>query len=600
MPGYRYTPLQSLNHIRVLHLEPGSGSEPIVYRLSSVSLLENPVYEALSYTWGDPSEPRESIICNGTSTPVMKNLKAAFLRLRLRNEIRTVWVDAICIDQNNIPERNAQVQLMSQIYRKATMVVVWLGEETAESAQEMEMLEKLAAARELRVKQYPSDAYNRITPEQLQEYGLPPLDAHSWQDIKRLYFLPWFGRMWVQQEIAMAGAAIVIYGGYINEWNLYAMAAQFLEMTQIGHQIGSGGHGSAARIDSFHRTLRQGAADIDSDAKEILKYFTILQGSRNSLCTDPRDMVYGFLGIINEPGEKFTDIDYASPVPNVYMKFTLFLINKEKSLRILGTRLDISVQSLKGLPSWCTDWTASCFVRQLTLQKAVPYKAAGNTEASVRLIDNNILAVKGSIVDQIVDVGSPFHGFGVRAAEVRIPQDWDAIAANCKGYPTGEPIHDAWWKTLLAGQVTGESERRFRFFFFCWYNRFCKGGRNNPVPLDVDEDEVTSAAHYFAQTAAASSRETTFFSTQRGFIGTGHPSVEPGDIVVVLHGGPTPYILRPTIEADRFKGWYVPSSPLITFRNEVYLFIGECYVHGIMQGEAIGKGAVLVEEFRIC
>lgn len=176
MSTARYTSLQSPHHIRVLDLEPGTGSDPIACRLSTVSLLDNPVYEALSYTWGDPNEPRGFIVCNGDSIPVANNLKAAFQRLRLPNEIRSIWADAICINQNDIPERNAQVQLMSQVYRKASKVVVWLGEETTESVREIQMLKKLASAYELRVKDYAPDQHRPATPSELQSYGLPGLD----------------------------------------------------------------------------------------------------------------------------------------------------------------------------------------------------------------------------------------------------------------------------------------------------------------------------------------------------------------------------------------------------------------------------------------
>jgi len=234
------------------------------------------------------------------------------------------------------------------------------------------------------------------------------------------------------------------------------------------------------------------------------------------------------------------------------------------------------------------------------LQKIAPRQASGDTKASVRLIgdNNNILAVKGSIVDRVTDVGSYFGGFGVRAAEVRIPQDWDSIAAGCDPYPTGEPIYDAWWKTLLAGQVPAD-ENLPRFLFFCWYNCYSRGGRTNPIPLPLDEDAVIARAHNFAQHVVAASRETTFFAMQKGFMGTGHASTNVGDIVVVLHGGPTPYLLRPTIDPERFRGYYHPSLPLVTFKDEVYLFIGECYVHGIMQGEAIKDGTLPFEEFCI-
>lgn len=596
MSALLYHPLESPNHVRLLHLEPGTGSNPIVCKLSSVSLLESPVYEALSYTWGDENEPKKSILCNGTSISVMKNLEAALRQLRLPDTTRILWADAICINQRDIPERNTQVLHMSQIYSKAARVVIWLGIDTTESPCELEMLEKVAAARELRVKRYPPNERMPPEPKDLIEYGLPSLDSPAWKNITNFFNLPWFERVWVQQELGLAKEAVVVYGSNERDWNVVFAAAEFIEMTNIGQQIQCGGHGSALRMGSMRIKSTQSVDNVNP-------YFSILQGSRNSACKDPRDKIYGFLAVINEPGPKFTDVDYASPISDVYIKFAMFLIHKDKSLKILGSRLDISQQSVEGLPSWCTDWTAKCIIRQLTLPESVPRTGAGNTEACVTLINNRILAAKGLIVDVVADVGSQFRSFWVPAQELRIPQDWDAMAANCEPYPTGEPIYKAWWKTMMAasGRSRPINENFAEFTFFCWYNRFSKGGRAHPIPLKgVSETKVTSLAHTFIQAVATDSRETAFFTTQKGFMGTGHASVEVGDVVAVLHGGPTPYILRPTIKPELFSGFYHPSLPLITFEDEVYLFLGECYVHGIMNGEAIQSGDVPVQEIRIC
>ncbi|KAF2204775.1 hypothetical protein GQ43DRAFT_355906, partial [Delitschia confertaspora ATCC 74209] len=88
-----------------------------------------PVYEALSYVWGhaNPSTER-SIVCNGIpDIRVGQNLHDALTRLRKRNRKRFIWVDKLCINQQDEVERGQQVRQMGNIYRTASRVVVWLG-----------------------------------------------------------------------------------------------------------------------------------------------------------------------------------------------------------------------------------------------------------------------------------------------------------------------------------------------------------------------------------------------------------------------------------------------------------------------------------------
>ncbi|ETS07232.1 HET-domain-containing protein [Trichoderma reesei RUT C-30] len=103
--------------IRMLHLECGSGSSLPQCTLHRVSLRSDPPpkYEALSYTWGDENDRRE-IAVNGYIVDVTVNLYSALRRLRLENETRVLWIDALCINQTDLDERSQQVQLMRNIY----------------------------------------------------------------------------------------------------------------------------------------------------------------------------------------------------------------------------------------------------------------------------------------------------------------------------------------------------------------------------------------------------------------------------------------------------------------------------------------------------
>ncbi|KAF2028104.1 HET-domain-containing protein, partial [Setomelanomma holmii] len=112
-------------HIRILELLPGDPSEEVCCRLEERFLDDLPSYNALSYVWGD-SRVKESISCNGQRMDVTTNLADALRTLR-PSSATWVWADAICINQDDVLERNSQVQLMKEVYSKAEKVAIWLG-----------------------------------------------------------------------------------------------------------------------------------------------------------------------------------------------------------------------------------------------------------------------------------------------------------------------------------------------------------------------------------------------------------------------------------------------------------------------------------------
>ena len=133
-------PMQN-QEIRLIQLHPGIDPADLRCDIIHVSLNHKPSYEALSYTWGDPTS-RQAITCNlwRDTLLVTLNCASALRRLRLGNVERILWIDAICIDQENIQERNEQVQLMRDMYQGALRVLVCLGEESADSARAIDFV----------------------------------------------------------------------------------------------------------------------------------------------------------------------------------------------------------------------------------------------------------------------------------------------------------------------------------------------------------------------------------------------------------------------------------------------------------------------------
>src|SRR5436190_23416896 len=125
MESLQYRPLRAGPHddtIRVLDLLPGARGLDIRCELRYVMLSSNPSYEALSYCW-HPKNPKRRIICCETEVDIGENLYLALRHLRHETERRTLWADAICINQEDDEEKSCQVRMMSSIYGKAAGVV---------------------------------------------------------------------------------------------------------------------------------------------------------------------------------------------------------------------------------------------------------------------------------------------------------------------------------------------------------------------------------------------------------------------------------------------------------------------------------------------
>ena len=119
--------------IRVLNVLPAKSLlDDIECELQVVRLIDGPVYEALSYTWGDESH-RRYISVNDQRFSVTSNLWAALRYLRHTSETRSLWADAICINQQNVTEKNFMVSQMHVIYHNSKRVIAWLGDPTLKS-----------------------------------------------------------------------------------------------------------------------------------------------------------------------------------------------------------------------------------------------------------------------------------------------------------------------------------------------------------------------------------------------------------------------------------------------------------------------------------
>jgi hypothetical protein len=194
--GGFYIDLEDSDEIRLLHLQPRSSGEAINCTVELFKLSANPQYEALSYMWG-PKNILQPILINGNPYDVRENLWLALHHLRLDSEIRVLWIDAICINQQNIHERNHQVIQMGRIYHEATRVVVWLGASDPSSRLAFKVLLSAEWIEVIRSSKDPEKSTER---------------DHQLNAIFSLLTRAYWKRLWIIQEVLMARDLIIQCG----------------------------------------------------------------------------------------------------------------------------------------------------------------------------------------------------------------------------------------------------------------------------------------------------------------------------------------------------------------------------------------------------
>jgi hypothetical protein len=201
MATYKYSVLPpDGSSIRLLRLLPSrEATDKIVCEIFPASLLEQSPssYEALSYTWGDAKQTVD-VELGGCVFPVTLNLDSALRALRRPSEVRTLWVDAVCINQADLQECGQQVQMMWAIYKEASCVVIWLGPEEGESDAAMASFGRSEAQMRNEMRHY-----KRPQPDGYRRSDWCGCHAGNWESfpsrigVRSLLGRRWFTRVWV-------------------------------------------------------------------------------------------------------------------------------------------------------------------------------------------------------------------------------------------------------------------------------------------------------------------------------------------------------------------------------------------------------------------
>ncbi|KAK8855051.1 heterokaryon incompatibility protein-domain-containing protein [Apiospora arundinis] len=205
------SPYQPLNHetreIRLFDLFPGKEGDPLTGRLRVVSLDRKPRYDALSYLWGSP-EPRSVIsLEGGYPLSASPNLCLALSDLRCKRRLRTLWIDALCINQQDDEEKSQQVLLMSQVYSEAKVTRAWLNHEVDPTSPALRALSRLIEMKHVKKGGMTANAYSRRDII-LSYLGMAQrVESHDWgfwTPVTEILCNEYWSRVWIQQELLVS------------------------------------------------------------------------------------------------------------------------------------------------------------------------------------------------------------------------------------------------------------------------------------------------------------------------------------------------------------------------------------------------------------
>lgn len=579
--------------LRLLTILPSKDPEaPLECTVTEVERGKEPPYQALSYVWGDVNA-KTDIICNGQLFTITQNLSDALEQLRRPNTPRTLWVDSICIDQHNDLEKSSQVRCMGSVYSTATEVVVYLGKTAALSSQAGHAVQMIADA----CREYESSSGVDLK---------HPLNGHfyasaavskanlrsiSWAALRELFLQPWFTRVWCIQEICLASSAVMIWGTSEFNWPDVGMTA--LWITWHNHLVAESRDLIDMSFDQYRNVTKIYQCTLNiryprNDTAATLHRF------RPWKATDPRDKVYGLLGLPNlESWTSSIPIDYTKSMEEVYADTLIVQILKEgkfTALDLIHHETDYTGDD--GLRSWNPGWDSE--VMRVRPMRSFAYKwASGSTRATFPEDEQpnySCITLRGLFIGYIQHEVESLEPSGLDFFRKTLLDKLKHLG------PRSDEYAAAIWSfadSLAAGRCSRddgadvpahsltEGEKQdyvYDALKFAAVERLFKPNvlvssyiRHSPRVWDLERRRVIIGTGRC------------FFTTVNGYFGLGPDCMRTGDVAVILFGGQFPYILRPK-------------------NDGTYLFLGQAYISNIMDGELIQKmeaGSLETQDFRL-
>jgi len=466
---------------------------------------------------------------------------------------------------------------MKKVYDMAAQVLVWLGPDDAGKAKlAMESIDQII---ELISKKNGRSAQEFAT---FQEFLNARLDVvialeclpspweTAWQCLAWLYSRPWFRRLWVLQEVYAKEHVRVTCGPYERALDVIAIAAEAIVVSRKQY---------ALRRESMGLYVWNAAIMLNRAWINDTHPLSTLDATKDFDSSDTRDRVYGILGIIAaSPQLSNLEVDYSKTPTQVFADVAITHIKSTNSLEVLSYTLHVfTIEE----PSWIPNWGKSETINVIC-NPLLRWDASKSTQPSIEThASNHILTVSGIALDSVADfevIDStqlfPYYLIDLEISSVD-PRYWPNRLRGTKRYSSFLDIITAYAMAFSIGQSINErshgvhraKEATHRCDFAAYLIDFFDV--NHPSYPTLKKLAESGNGRLYRNAASTVTFHRSIFTTNTGHIGLGPSVLQPQDIICVLYGGKVPYILRPA--------------------GDHYLFVGEAYVHGYMEGEAISQ-----------
>ncbi|KAH3984560.1 hypothetical protein HBI38_072470 [Parastagonospora nodorum] len=375
---YTYEPLpKDADFIRLMHLEPALDSEaPLHFTFTSNeigSLVAQ--YEAISYTWGELNL-KYALNIDGTRIMITRNLDKVLRRLRHPTISRTLWTDAVCINQSDNEEKAQQIPLMSEIYRNASRVVAWL-DGGSDEERGMHMLDLLS-----RPPQLIQDRSERK--KEMEKLGFSSFF------VRRFLSLAWFTRLWVIQEVVLNTDIVLLCGSSEISWLRLNIAlpkfSELLDDFREGLTYEYKYHlerlEKVAQLWEIHSLKEKRKLRHPRPQRKVESILDLMNAFHGYGCSDGRDRIFALYNLtsdiqpavcretlpmslttaedsaIKKYPPIYLDVDYTLDVRQTYQQLAVACIASDRGALTLeeAIRRHSSDQSLEDWPSWVPDW----------------------------------------------------------------------------------------------------------------------------------------------------------------------------------------------------------------------------------------------------
>jgi hypothetical protein len=564
-------------------------------------------YVALSYTWG--SGPKTvPIYLDNSITQVTENLSVALQHFEQDDLSLRIWIDAICINQNDEVEKSQQVGMMAEIFTRASMVLVWLGPSGGDVEEGVDILREIgteALRLQRQLQQTPKDSENPVNKRNTEEHvlalleprwfpnGVPCFNLRSAQEVLERQ---WFRRAWVLQEAALNDNVIFHCGKQsISKLVLWAgvrtvklLTNKLLNRGQDSDLFSDLWGGLAGANFISRRTLhlvmtRKRKFQLSS----VLSKITINLGEWAYEATDPRDRIFAVLGLASDADVLDIRPDYGKTCAAVYMEVAESILTHSGTLDILYA---VSrPRNIKPLASWVPDWSVS--IPSTFGPRIIGRFAAAGPMSRSRArfrsdqFHNRHLDLSGYRIDTVEAIMAHQEepgwddGFEVDGPISLFTNSLRTFGSQQQtAYPSEEARYDAMWRTPIADcDAVIDTKSKTRPPASEWMRKSFEA-LIGTTGGDPQERKRLSKPYVHTMKLIAARRRV--FVSSRGYFGLGQEALRVGDTICVFHGGDSPFLIR-----EAGFGYHE--------------LIGEAYVHGIMNGEYLA-GNPPVERFIIC